>query len=159
VVIRGDFTGNPPFREFLQRARAAVVGALEHQDFPFPLLVERLQPERNPGRSPVFQAMLSLERPHRAEARGSAAFLFGEDGTRRRLGGLDLEPLLLELKGSQFDLTLSLHEAGEALNANFEYNTDLFDGATIDRIASHFRILLDSIAADPGVRVSALPLL
>jgi len=159
VVLRADFKGDPPFREFLQRARREVVDALEHQDYPFPLLVERLQPGRDPGRSPLFQVMFSFERPHRSEARGSPAFLFGEEGTRRSLAGLDMEPLLLELKGSQFDLTLAVHEAGESLNANFEYNTDLFDPSTIDRMSSHFRELLGSIVAGPSSKVSALPLL
>ncbi|HEV8376816.1 MAG TPA: condensation domain-containing protein, partial [Candidatus Polarisedimenticolia bacterium] len=159
LVFRADFSDDPPFRDFLKRSRVAVVGALDHQDFPFPLLVERLQPERDPARSPIFQAMFSFERPHRARARNSPAFLFGEEGTRRPLAGLDLEPFLLETKGAQFDLTLAVHESRDALNAFVEYNADLFNASSIDRMVTHFRTLLEGIVEDPSSRVSALPLL
>jgi len=127
LVFDGDFSDNPTVREALQRTQKRVLGGLEHQDFPFPLLVERLKPERDPRRSPVFQAMFSFEASRRADTHGPEALLFGGEAARQIIAGLDLELLILDAKGSQFDLTLAIHEASGALHASFEYNSDLFE--------------------------------
>ncbi len=158
VVFRVDLGDDPSFRDLLQRARASVLDAMEHQDFPFTLLVERLAPPRDPTRSPVFQAMLSFEHSARSEATESSAFLLGEEGRQRRIGGLDYEPLALPTHGSQFDFTLGVQESGDGLTLTFEYNTDLFEPATIETLARRFRVLLDGILETPSGRVSSLPL-
>ena len=88
VIMRANFGEEQTFRELCRRAGAAVIGAIEHGEFPFPLLVERLQIVRDPARSPLFQAMISFERPHRAEARNSPAFVFSDEAVRRALGSL-----------------------------------------------------------------------
>ena len=159
VIMRANFGDNPTFRELCRCAGASVIGAIEHQDFPFPLLVERLQIVRDPARSPLFQAMISFERPHRAEGRNSPAFVFDSEPIRRELGQLEIEPIPLLNDSSQFDLTLVLRESESNLFATLEYNTDLFNDSTIHRWTRHFLVLLEGAAKDPDTRVSALPLI
>ncbi len=158
VVMRANFGDDPTFRKLCRRASAAVLGAIEHQDFPFSFLVERLQVVRDPTRSPLFQTMISLERPHRADGRYSPAFVFGDESVRRALGQLEIEPILLPSDSAQFDLTLALRESEANLFATLEYNTDLFNDSTIDRWIGHLLVLLEGATKDPDMAVSALPL-
>jgi amino acid adenylation domain-containing protein/non-ribosomal peptide synthase protein (TIGR01720 family) len=158
VVLRASFGDDPTFRELCRRASATVVDAIEHQNFPFPLLAERLQTVRDPARSPLFQAMISLERPHRADARHSPAFVVNDEPVRRALGNLEIEPIPLLNDSAQVDLTLALRESEGNLFATLEYNTDLFNDSTIDRWIGHFLVLLEAAAGNPDMAVSALPL-
>ena len=161
IVIRADLSQNPTFESLLGRVRQAVLGAFEHQDYPLALLIERLQPARDPSRSPVFQVMFVLQKaPLLADANPALnAFALGGAGARMELGGLELESLALEQRIAQFDLTLSVGETPSGLTGNFEYNTDLFEAETIARLAEHFETLLEGIVADPRQKLSDLPLL
>lgn len=158
VVMRVNFGEDPTFRELCRCASTAVVDAVAHQDLPFSLLVERLQAVRDPARSPLFQAMISFERPHRADSRNSPAFIFGDEPVRSVLGHFEIEPIPLLSDGAQFDLTLALRESEAKLFATLEYNTDLFNDSTIDRWIGHFLVLLEGAAKAPDTAVSALPL-
>ncbi|HET9359033.1 MAG TPA: amino acid adenylation domain-containing protein, partial [Vicinamibacterales bacterium] len=157
VALRGDLSDDPTFTELLSRTRAIVLGALAHQDFPFALLVDRLEQNRDPSRSPVFQAAFVLEKPHIREE--LAEFVLGESGATMSLGGLQLESLALEQRVAQFDLTLMMVEAGGGLAASIQYNADLFDPSTISRLARHYQTLVEGVSADPQRRLSELPLL
>ncbi|HEV2852271.1 MAG TPA: amino acid adenylation domain-containing protein [Thermoanaerobaculia bacterium] len=159
LVLRADVDGDPGFGALLARTRADALGAFEHQDFPFPLLVERLQPERDPSRSPLFQAMFVLQKAQLADGQELTACALGEPGAHADVGGLRLEIVPLEQRIAQFDLTLTLGEVGEAFVASFDYNVQLFDAATVARWGRHFERLLSGIAADPAAPVSELPLL
>ncbi|HEY0083939.1 MAG TPA: AMP-binding protein [Pyrinomonadaceae bacterium] len=159
VVLRANLGGNPTFTEFLARVRQTTLAALEHQDFPFALLVERLQVERNPSRSPLFQIMFILQQTQVRDEAGLTLFALGEAGGRVNLNGLALESMALEQRVAQFDLTLMMAEVDEELTASIEYNTDLFDAATITRMLGHFQTLLAGIVAEPQRRISDLPLL
>ena len=77
VVMRTNFSGNPSFRVLLQKVRQTVLDAMEHEIFPFPLLVERLRPNRDLSRSPLFQLMFVLERSHRPNLQGASLFIHG----------------------------------------------------------------------------------
>ena len=123
-------------------------GALEHQDYPFPLLVERLRPVRDPGRTPLFQVSFAWEQTRRFS-----------DGPGPESGGLQLETLHVGQGGAPFDLMMEIGEHDGKLSGVLQYNTDLFDATTIERMAGHFATLLGGIVADPGRRVSQLPLL
>ncbi|NTW01288.1 MAG: AMP-binding protein, partial [Oscillochloris sp.] len=144
LVICADLTGEPDFRTLLRRVRATVLEAMAHQDLPFEMLVESLHVERNLSRTPLFQVMFTLQSlPTRSVD----------------LPGLSLEVLDVETGTAKFDLLLLLTETPQGLQASFEYNADLFDRATIMRMAGHFQQLLLSIVADPERPVSQLMLL
>lgn len=159
VVVRVNFSGNPTFKMFLGQVRSAVLNAFEHQDYPFALLVERLQPVRDPSQSPLVQTMFVLQKAPKLNEEGLTAFVLGEAGTQMRLGGLEMESLALEQRLTQFDLTLMMSEVEEGIAASFEYNTDLFNAATIIRMARHFQTIVEGILAYPERRLSDLPLL
>src|SRR5262249_17829530 len=108
LVLGADFSARPTFRELLARTRAGVSDALEHQDFPFPVLVDRLQPARDPSRSPLFQAAFWLLQTARPGQDALPAFALGEPGTTISLGALDLETLPLDTGASQFELSLAM---------------------------------------------------
>ena len=145
VVLRNDTSGDPGFRDLLARIRTSALAAFLHQDMPFATVVESVQPERDLSRSPLFQVMLVLQ-----NARGESL----------RLPGLVLEPLQgVEGSTSKVDLTLSVLESPAGLVGWLYYNHDLFDAATVDRLAGHLGTLLAAAVADPGRRISELPLL
>ena len=159
LPMRVDLAGDPSFDEALARARRAVVGALEHQDFPYHLMAERLQPRPDPGRTPLFAASYIHQKAQRLDDRGLTPFALSAAGPMMELEGLPLESLVVDKGASLFDLTLMTARDGDGLALAFEYSTDLFDPATIDRLAGHFETLLRGIVADPSGPVSAFPLL
>ncbi|MCE7984892.1 MAG: amino acid adenylation domain-containing protein [Caldilinea sp. CFX5] len=153
VVMRGRLAGNPTFQAFLQQVRTTALAAFAHQEYPYPLLVARLQPKRDPSRSPLFQVDFTLQKlPPIAEQ-------FKRAGQNANAGTLILEPFALAEEEGQFDLSLHIFDEGESLRAVFKYNTDLFAPATIARMAGHFATLLTGILANPQARLGELPLL
>ncbi|MEA2563977.1 MAG: hypothetical protein QOH06_5481 [Acidobacteriota bacterium] len=161
LPVRANLSGDPTFSELLARTRRSLAGALERQDLPFPVLVERLDPARDPSRHPLVQVLFALEQPHRLE-RGAAAapFVLGRAGAPLRIGGLTLEPVELPRRATPFDLTLLAVEtghAGDTIDAVFDFSSDLFDESTIQRMAGRFLTLLRG--ADPLQRISDLPVL
>ncbi|HPL28580.1 MAG TPA: amino acid adenylation domain-containing protein, partial [Anaerolineae bacterium] len=143
LVLRADFSGEPSFADVLRRVREAALGAYAHQDLPFEQQVEALQPERDLGHTPLFQVMFALQNvPLQA----------------LRLPGLMLEPLEREVGIAMFDLSLTMAEGPDGLNAALEYSTDLFDRTTILRMGRHLEALLQGLVADPGQPISRVPL-
>ena len=159
VVLRTSPNGALSFEEFLKQVRHTTLAALAHQEYPFALLVKQLQPERDPSRSPLFQVMFNLNKAQLEGEEAMGAFSLGEAGARMNLGGLPLESMRLEQRIAQFDLSLTMVEVGNELSASLEYNTDLFDAATIKRLLGHFQTLLEAVAARPSQRLDRLPLL
>ncbi len=157
VVLRGDLSGAPTFRALLSRMHGRVLAAIEHQDFPFPLLVERLASRADPSRSPVFQVVFDLQRIQRVGALGPL-MVQGNDSPVD-LGGLSLRPYLMSQQEGQFDLVLQLVEIEGSLHGGLKFNTDLFSHATIERMAGHYRTLLESVLADPDRPVNELEML
>lgn len=156
VVLRANLSGNPTFQAFLSQVRHTVLVALDHQDYPTLLLVERLRPARDPSRSPLCQVMLVLDKPHRLAEPGAPTFVLGETGLRMNLGGLVLESFPLERRAATLDLVLVIMETAGSLATTIQYNTDLFDAATITRMAGHFATLLRHIVLQPNTRLNAL---
>ncbi|HJP95206.1 MAG TPA: amino acid adenylation domain-containing protein [Pyrinomonadaceae bacterium] len=159
LVLRSTVSRDETFEFLLAQVRQTVLDAFEHQDYPFSTLVERLQVARDPSRSPLFQVMFSMHKTHLPGDEGLSLFALGEAGARMNLGGLELISVPLKRRVAQFDLTLMMAEAGEELYASFEYNTDLFDAATIEQMAQSFRTLLEAVVANPAEKISRLPLL
>ncbi|MGE4427778.1 MAG: amino acid adenylation domain-containing protein, partial [Solirubrobacteraceae bacterium] len=150
VVLRADLRGDPAFTSLLGRVKETVLGALAHQDYPFAMLVERLCPARDLSRTPLYQASFAWEQPRR--------FHGGTGGAPGR-AALDLETVHLGQGGAPLDLMMQVGDTEGRFICQLQYNTDLFDDATIERMAGHFTTLLDGIVADPGARLSELPLL
>ena len=159
VAIRGDLSGNPSFSDVLAGIRGKVLAAFDHDGYPFSLLVERLQPPRGPSHPPIFQTLFVMRRAQASLDTGVRAFMLGQSDARMDLAGLDMQSYSIEQRHAQFDLVCQVAEADGQLSIELQYNTDVFDGATIRRLASHFRILLTGIVADPSVPIDDLPLL
>ena len=126
IPLRADLSGDPTFEQFLGRVRRTVLDGLDHQDFPFPLLVERLQAKRDPSRSPVFQALFVLQKPPQA-AEWTTPRTPSETSRRPSWGELELEPFDIPQMEGQFDLALEFTESEQALSGVLKYNTDLFE--------------------------------
>ena len=159
VVLRADLGGDPGFSGFLARVRPTVLAAFEHQDLPFALLAERLQTERDPSRSPVFQAMFILQKAQRPSLERLAGFALGEGEGRIRWAGLDFESVRLGFRPAPFDLTLSMAAKREGVSGSLQYNADLFDAGTAQRMARQLATLAWAAVADPRRPIGALPLL
>jgi amino acid adenylation domain-containing protein/non-ribosomal peptide synthase protein (TIGR01720 family) len=158
LVLRATVSGDATFESVLSQVRRNLLDAFEHQDYPFSILVERLQAARDPSRSPLFQVMFSMHKAHLLGEEGLSLFALGEAGARFNLGGLELESVPLKQRVAQFDLTLMMAEVGEELYATFEYNTDLFDAATIGQMAQNFGTLLDAVVANPAEKIAHIRL-
>jgi hypothetical protein len=156
VILRANCSGNPTFEGFLDQVRKTVLAALEHQDYPTLLLVERLRPARDLSRPPLCQVMFVLDKPHRLAEPGTPAFILGESGLRMNPGGLDLEVLPLEHRAATLDLVMLTIETPHSLSISIRYNSDLFEVATIARIAKHFDTLLHHVTTHPRTTLDAL---
>jgi amino acid adenylation domain-containing protein len=144
LVLRGDLSGNPGFREVLQRVREVALSAYSHQDVPFEQVVEAVQPQRDMSRSPLFQVMFSLQT---------------STGVAGELPGVSMEPVVTESKTTKFDLTLLLEEGPAGLRGTLEYNSDLFEKATINDLLDSYLLLLDQAIANPEQRLGMFSLL
>lgn len=144
LVLRTDLSGNPSFRELLQRVREVALEAYSNQELPFEKLVEELQPERSLSYAPVFQAMFVLQNAPRAEF---------------KLSGLTLTRMRADTNTSKLDLTLFATEIEGNLKLAFEYNTDIFDDARIERMLEHLQEVLEGVVQKPATRIAALEIL
>ena len=133
LVLRGDVRGNPSFSELLRRVRETALSAYGHQDLPFEKLVEELQPERDMSRSPLFQVMFVLQN---APAEALA------------LPGLTLSSIATGSSAAKFDLGLTLQEIEGCITGELDYNVDLFERTTIERLSEHYKTLLQSMVAN-----------
>lgn len=142
LVLRTNLSGNPSFRTFLKQVRRVALEAYKNKDLPFITLVEALKLPRDTSRHPLYQVAFVMEPP----------FSVGESGWI--VSQYEIQP-----GTSKFDLTLGLEEREEQIIGRLEYNTDLFDSGTVERMAGHFRRILEEIVADPDQRLSDLALL
>lgn len=140
LVLRTDLSGNPTFRQTIDRVRETTMEAYAHQDLPFERLVEELSPDRDLSHNPLFQVMLGLQNTD-----GTAP---SQNGEAEFSAGV-----------SKFDLTVSVSETGEGLTSIFEFSTALFRPETINSLASAFGVLMQVAAANPDRRIAELPLI
>ncbi len=159
VLFRASLHGQPSFKHFLQQVKHTVLEAFDHMDYPLSLLVEKLQPERDPSRTPLFQTMFILQRAHLMHDQGLSEFALSREGATLNLGGLTVESMNLEQGVAPFDLTMMAIESGSGLAASLGYNVDLFDADTIRRMLQHYITLLQSILENPEQNIDTLPLL
>ena len=144
LVIRVDLSGEPTFLDVLARVREASLGAYAHQEVPFERLVAELEANRDLSRHPLFQVLFVLQNaPERSLA----------------LPELTLRPVDVETEIAKFDLSLSIAEEPEGFACGIEYNVDLFDRATVERLLGHFEAVLRAVTTEPRARVPSLALL
>ena len=144
LALRVDLSGDPTFSELLGRVREVALGAYDHQDLPFERLVDALALPRDAGRNPVFQVVFALQNAPREAL---------------ELPGLRLLPLLREVGATRFDLEVLLWEVEDSLHGVLVYSADLFLPERMERLAGHYRTLLEAALEAPGRRLSELPLL
>ena len=160
VPLRVDMSGQPTFREVVRSARATVLEAFDHQAYPFPMIVDRVQPPRDPGRSPLFDAMFVLRKSPVSDLQRLTQLAMGGAGALLDLGDeFCATSLDLGRRVSQLDLTLAVTEEGGELFASWEYNTDLFDEAAIGLLTGHFLQILQAATARPDEPVDTLPMI
>jgi len=160
LVLRTDLSGNPTFRELLNRVKEVALGAYAHQDLPFEKLVEELHPDRALNQNPLFQVAFALQ---------------NAPGNQLELPELTLSPQQLDVGTARFDLEFHLWErspnssgsnqspsnklwvdSSEGISGMVIYSADLFDEATITRLIGHFQTLLESIVTNPEQRIANL---
>ncbi|PDZ09110.1 non-ribosomal peptide synthetase [Bacillus pseudomycoides] len=144
LVYRADFSGNPTFQELLSQIRKKALKAYEYQDIPFEKVVEAVKPERNTSHSPIFQTMFTLQNMKQELP---------------QLSERNMELMENHTSVAKFDLSLFASETEEGLLLTFEYNTDLFNAATIERMAGHFEHWLYEIVSHPKDSLSKLNML
>ncbi|MEV5602559.1 amino acid adenylation domain-containing protein [Streptomyces sp. NPDC052299] len=147
LVLRSDLAGTPTFADLLRRARTTVLGAFAHERIPFEELAESLRLDRDPGRTPLFQTMLTVHTQDAGLLR---------DASFAGLGCTELDPAM---RACKFDLTLDVRRDGEDVVAVFGYRTDLLDEEWVARLARWFETLLRGAADAPDTPVHLLPLL
>ncbi|MBE9089428.1 amino acid adenylation domain-containing protein [Microcystis aeruginosa LEGE 11464] len=144
LVLRLSLDNDLSFQNLLNHVREVSLAAYAHQDLPFEMLVEALHPQRDLSHTPLFQVMFVLQNTPVADL---------------ELKNVKVCPLPMENKTAKFDLTLSMENLEEGLIGVWEYNTDLFNGSTIERMSGHFVTLLEDIVAAPTKSVLRLSLL
>jgi amino acid adenylation domain-containing protein len=144
LVLRADLSARPGFAGLLDQCRQTCLDAYANQQLPFDQLVEALQPQRSLSYSPLFQVMLALQNNTEAKL---------------ELPGLQVQPLELGQQMAQFDLMLDVEEVDGGLELAWEYDVDLFDAATVHRLAEGFEVLLTASLAEPHLAVDRLSVL
>jgi amino acid adenylation domain-containing protein len=144
LAVRTTISGDLTVREYLQKVREAALDAYAHQDLPFEYLVEHFQPERNLSHSPLVQVLFSFEKPHQQAI---------------EIPGLTVTILDKENKAAKFDLTLFASDRGSEVVGILEYNVDLFNKDTMERMAGHLLTVLSAVVSNPNQQISDLPLL
>ncbi len=143
LVLRTPLAGNPTFRELVGRVRDVTSAALAHQDLPFERLVEDLRPERSRDRNPLFQVLFVLQNAAVPEI---------------DLPGLAVRPRQVDAGIAPFDLGIEMVDGADGFSGLFAYSADLFERATAERLLASYQTLLESCAADPGVRILDAPI-
>jgi surfactin family lipopeptide synthetase A len=140
VVLCLRLAGNPSFRGVLERVREAALGALSHDEMPFHLLVAAMHSDADLNRHPFYQVQFSLAPP-----------------IPTQYPGWNLTPMDLQSGGAKLDLYFELEDRPEEILGRVQYNTDLFEAASIERMVRHYQVLLEAVTADPDKRLSQLP--
>ncbi|MFJ3876984.1 amino acid adenylation domain-containing protein [Streptomyces sp. NPDC090077] len=146
LVLRADASGDPEFGELLARTARAATGALDHADLPFDAVVEAVAPERSLSRHPLFQTMVAYE--------GGAAVPAGLFG-----GAVTARERTVGAGAAKFDLEVLFRRTPSGMTCGIRYAVDLFDEPTVMVLAGRLVRLLDSVTADPSVRLSQIALL
>lgn len=143
VALRTDLSGSPSFRELLGRVRNVCIDAFSNEDIPYEMLVEHLNPERNPAYAPVIQVMFVVQDP---------------DALVLELPGLTVENIIIHNNTAKYDLTFILTEDQNGMGGVIEYNSDVYNSDFIIQMVEHYQTLLGSIVRNPDQAITVLPI-
>lgn len=139
LVLRSDLSGDPSFRDILRRVRRSALDAFSHPELPFHWLVEHLRPERDSGRTPLYQIVFDLHNiPMQLE-----------------FDGITFLPLRLPLRPAKYDITMFVKESPRDLHASLEYNTDLYSRDTAVQFLRDYSAILTHVAINPEAPFSS----
>ncbi len=144
LAIRNQPLGEKTFAEFLAEVQTSALDAYENQDYPFEMLIEKINLPRDPGRNPLFDVMLTYTQLK---------------GSNTRVGDLILSPIKVGRTSSKFDLSLGITENVDRINLEFEYSTELFKNQTVEKLAKHYLRLLEEIIKNPEVKIAEIDIL
>ncbi|MEE8584520.1 MAG: amino acid adenylation domain-containing protein, partial [Acidobacteriota bacterium] len=144
LAMRGRLSADSSFSELLEQTSETALQAYTHQDLPFEKLVERLQPERDQSRNPIFQVMFALQ---------NIPLKLPE------MTGLTVRPMPVDARTTRFDLEVHVWEREDGLDGFLFFDRDLFDRSSMSRLMGHYRRLLECIVSDPDQRISELRLM
>lgn len=159
VPLRSRTHDDPSFIKFLDRTSGSVNGAIEHQDYPFSHIINDLKMSRDPARSPLFQISFAMERVPGIDEQGIAVFLIGKGGHQFSVGDMTVETIDLNLRQAQFEITLVVEESGGQIFGCWQYNRDLFDSETIQKLSKTFSLVLENVTRNPDIKISEIELL
>ncbi|HWJ51150.1 MAG TPA: amino acid adenylation domain-containing protein [Solirubrobacteraceae bacterium] len=148
LALRVDLSGDPTFSELLVRARDTTLDAFQHADVPYETVVRATNPERDLSQTPVFQAMIVYHNP-----------AWQDDRPRFEPAGIRCTEISHEKGWAKFDVLLGISERKLGMNSTWEYSTELFKPATVNRMMEHFRTLAESAATGADRRLSQLSML
>jgi amino acid adenylation domain-containing protein len=148
LALRLDLSGDPTFNELVARAKDTTLEAFAHADVPYESVVRVTNPQRDLSQTPVFQAMMVLHNP-----------AWQTERPKFEPQGIRCVEISHEKGWSKFDVLLGISERKTGLNTTWEYSTELFTPATVQRMTEHFRTLAESAASSPDRRISTLPML
>ncbi len=143
LALRTDLSNSPTFLELLQQVRTTCLEAYQHQDYPFEQLVEIINPSRDTSRHPIFQVMINMV----------------ESPLDLDWEGIEVEKIPLQIETSKFDLTLYIQKKKNNFCLTLKYSTALFQPSTIERMASHLRVLLEESISSPHLPITSLNIL
>jgi hypothetical protein len=154
LAFRGDLSGDPTFADHLARTRESVLGGLTHQEFPFPMIVNRLRLPRSMSHNPVFQAFLNFLMDRSGELGG---LMVPEGGSAPRFGDSTLQPfMIIPQQEGQSEIVLQLAQVKDQLVGGLNYNTDILDRATAEAMALDYLEILQNAVRDPNQPISNL---
>ncbi len=141
LVLRLDVGGAATFRALMHDVRRTTLDAIAHEDVPFEQIVEALRPPRLLNRHPLFQVLFALQNlPHDTPA----------------FPDMTWDPVSFDAPTGRFDLELVIDDANDGYRATLEYSADLFEAATVERVATHFRALLAEVLAKPDAEIATI---
>jgi amino acid adenylation domain-containing protein len=157
VVLRAEFADDLTMQAHLRRTRDTVRGALEHAEYPFPLVARDLQRGRESGQAQVFQAMFNLMKLSQLGEAGASVMMNGSGPVR--VGGVEVTPYPLDQTEGQFELAFELLETPAEVLGVVKYDAELVAADRVGRMAGHYEVLLEALATDPSCPVALLPLM
>ena len=159
IPVRADFSDNPTVKEFIKQTHHTLLDALENQEYPFSLLVDRLNPKRDPSRPPIFQTMFVFQKPHNvSEGIDVLTDFYACDG-KIKVDDLEFESFPISQQEGQFDMSIEMAGSEATLKGVLKYNRDLYYKDSMVRMSAYFSNLLQSIVTNPEQHVSELQLI